>query len=234
MLLGKDSTIPDICPAYLTNTLLRKVNVDRYDDRETVKTNLIESYDLLMGFVRKHLPDKFWGGGGDVNRVSLRDILAREMVSNTLIHREFSNSYMEKFVIEKDRMYAENANHALGAGVIRTENLEPNPKKPIIAAFFRMIRLADNLGLGIRKMFKYRRYYSGKDSEFQEGDVFRISVPLDDGYYFDYGLIGQRKETDQTDQSNQTKLNDDEIFLLNVIKTDPELTNRILAENWGG
>ena len=37
MLLGKDDVINDICPAYETDALVRKVNVDRYDDREIVK-----------------------------------------------------------------------------------------------------------------------------------------------------------------------------------------------------
>lgn len=34
------------------------------------------------------------------------------MVSNTLMHREFTSSYTAKFVIEKERMYVENANRA--------------------------------------------------------------------------------------------------------------------------
>ena len=74
MLLGKDTTILDVCPAYLTDALLRKVNIDRYDDREVVQTNLIESYDRLMEFAKKHLLDKFFLE--DVNRVSLRNIIA--------------------------------------------------------------------------------------------------------------------------------------------------------------
>ena len=60
--------------------LVRKVNVDRYDDREIIRTNLIESFDLLMEFARKHLLDKFFLEN-EVN-VSLRNILAREMISN--------------------------------------------------------------------------------------------------------------------------------------------------------
>jgi ATP-dependent DNA helicase RecG len=39
---------------------LRKVNIDRYDDRLIAETNLIDSYDLLMGFAGKHLLDKFY------------------------------------------------------------------------------------------------------------------------------------------------------------------------------
>lgn len=44
MLLGKDDVILNVAPAYVTDALVRKVNVDRYDDREVIKTNLIESY----------------------------------------------------------------------------------------------------------------------------------------------------------------------------------------------
>ncbi|MCD7764094.1 MAG: putative DNA binding domain-containing protein [Lachnospiraceae bacterium] len=186
MLLGKDDVIRDVCPAYLTDALLRKVNVDRYDDREIVQTNLIESYDRLMEFARKHLLDKFFLE--DDARVSLRNILAREMISNVLMHREFTSPYMAKFVIEKERMYVENANRATGDGFITPDNLEPNPKNPIIASFFRNIGLADTLGSGTRKLFKYSKYYSGRNPEFKEGDVFRIIVPLDDAYSFDYNL----------------------------------------------
>ena len=91
LLLGHDDVIKDISPAYETDALLRRVNTDRYDDREIISTNLIESYDLLMEFARKHLPDQFYMENGQ--RISLRGVICREMVSNILIHREFSSSY---------------------------------------------------------------------------------------------------------------------------------------------
>ncbi len=69
------------------------------------------------------------------------------------------------------------------------DNLEPNPKNPIISSFFRNIEYADQLGSGVRNLFKYTKFYSGKDPEFKEGDVFRIIVPLNDAYSFDLGSI---------------------------------------------
>ena len=188
MLLGKDDVILNVAPAYVTDALVRKVNVDRYDDREVVKTNLIESYEILLEFGRKHLPDKFFLE--DTIRKSLRNTIVREMIGNTLMHREFTSSYMAKFVIEKDRMYVENANRAVKEGYITEDNLEPNPKNPIIAAFFRNIGYADQLGSGVRNLFKYTKFYSGKDPEFKEGDVFRIIVPLDEAYSYDHDLSG--------------------------------------------
>ncbi len=187
MLLGKDDVILNVAPAYVTDALVRKVNVDRYDDREVIKTNLVESYDRLMDFGKKHLPDKFFLED-DVNK-SLRNTILREMVGNVLMHREFTNSYTAKFVIEAERMYVENANRAASDGFITEDNLEPIPKNPIIASFFRNIGYADQLGSGVRNLFKYSKYYSGKIPEFIEGDIFRIIVPLDDSYSYDFGKV---------------------------------------------
>ncbi|MDZ7775522.1 MAG: putative DNA binding domain-containing protein [Bacteroidales bacterium] len=60
LLLGHDQVIQSIVPHYKTDALLRIHDKDRYDDRLEVRTNLIESYDLLLDFIKKHLPDKFF------------------------------------------------------------------------------------------------------------------------------------------------------------------------------
>lgn len=85
-------------------------------------------------------------------------------------------------------MYVENANRATKEGFVTVDNLEPNPKNPIIATFFKNIGYAEQLGSGVRKLFKYSKYYSGKDPQFIEDDVFRLIVPLDDDYSFDYSV----------------------------------------------
>ena len=234
MLLGKDDVILNVAPAYVTDALVRKVNIDRYDDREIIKTNLIESYEMLLEFGRKHLLDKFFLE--DTVNKSLRNTIVREMVSNTLMHREFSSSYTSKFVIERERMYVENANRSANVGYITVDNLEPNPKNPIIAAFFRNIGYADQLGSGARNLFKYSKYYSGQDPKLIEGDIFRIIVPLNDDYSFDFSQYGQKNQSnhfDQSDQLNQTDLSEDEIILLNLIKEHPDMTNSLLAETLG-
>lgn len=183
LLLGKDDTIGDVVPAYVTDALLRRVNTDRYDDREVIQTNLIDSYRQLGEFAAKHLPDKFFVEG--MERKSLRGIIVREITANTLIHREFTSAYRAKFVIESDRMYVENANRSAQAAILTPNDIEPNPKNPIIANFFRTIGLADQLGSVIRNLFHYCKYYSNGDPQFIEGDVFRIIVPLDDSYSWD-------------------------------------------------
>lgn len=184
MLLGKDRVISDIVPAYMTDALLRRVNVDRYDDREVIQTNLIESYEQLMEFGRKHLQDKFFLEGDQ--RKSLRKIITREMIANTLIHREYTSPYQARFVIERNRMYIANANRCTKQGLITPDNLEPQSKNPVIASFFRNIGYAEQLGSGVRNLFKYSRFYSGQDPEFVEGDIFKTIVPLDDNYSLEH------------------------------------------------
>jgi len=186
LLLGRDDVILSTCPAYRTDAILRKVNLNRYDDRELVRTNLIESYDLLRQFAEKHLIDKFYLEGD--KRVSLRGIIIREMLVNTLIHREFTSSYIAKFIIERNKMFTENANRANSNDFITPGNFEPNPKNPIIASFFRNIWLADELGSGTRNLHHYVPRYSGSNPEMIDGDIFRIIVPLDDEYSFEVGI----------------------------------------------
>jgi ATP-dependent DNA helicase RecG len=191
LLLGKDHVIKNACPTYRTDALLRKVNVDRYDDRLIVETNLIESYYLLMEFAAKHLWDKFYLEG-DV-RVSLRDKICREILANTLIHREFTALHYARFIIEEDRMYTENANRAINGEAITPQNYVANPKNPIIAAFFRNIGLADELGSGVQRLYKYGRLYSGQDPQMLDGDIFKSVVPLDDSYSYDAKTVKAQK-----------------------------------------
>ncbi len=176
MLLGKDDVIMDVAPAYLTDALLRRDDIDRYDDREVIKTNLIESYDLLLEFSRKHLPDPFFLEG--TQRKSLRKMIVREMIANTLIHREYTSAFHAKFVIEEKRMYVENANRAAQNTSLTADDIEPVSKNPIIASFFRNIGYADRPGSGVKNLFKYCKVYGGADPQFIEGDIYRIIVPL--------------------------------------------------------
>ena len=228
MLLGKDDVILDIVPAYVTDALLRRVNIDRYDDREIIQTNLIESYERLMEFGRKHLLDKFFLE--DDQRKSLRNIITREMIANTLIHREYTSSYQAKFVIEKERMYVENANRASQNIVITPDNMEPIPKNPIIASFFRNIGYADQLGSGVRNLFKYSKFYSGNDPEFIEGDIFKIIVPLDEGNREEQTTQSVTQTTQLVTQTTQSKENDPEKNIMELIEQNPFLSQKQMAE----
>ena len=116
LLFGQDSTIMSVLPQHKTDAIFRVFNTDRYDDRDVVITNLIESYDRLMAFGKKHLNDTFHLEG--IQSVSARDHILREIISNLLMHRDFASGYVAKLVIEKNRIYTENANLSHGYGAL--------------------------------------------------------------------------------------------------------------------
>ena len=98
LLFGTDEIISSACPAYKTDAVVRLSDTDRYDARLTVGTNLIESYDQLVGFCAKHLPDLFFLEN-DI-RKSARNVVVRKLVSNLLIHRKFTNPFPAKLTID--------------------------------------------------------------------------------------------------------------------------------------
>ena len=176
LLLGNDRLILSAVPHHRTDLILRKVNLDRYDDRDLVTTNLIESYERIMAFVRKHLPDPFYIEG--IERISIRDAIFREVASNILIHREYTNAFPAKLIIEPGQVRTENSNKPHGFGVINPTDFSPFPKNPVIGKFFRQIGWADELGSGMRKLMKYGKAYGGADPEMIEDDIFRTIVKV--------------------------------------------------------
>ena len=176
LLFGTDRLILTAVPHHRTDLILRKVNLDRYDDRDLVRTNLIESYERIMAFIKKHLPDPYYMEG--IERISIRDTIFREVASNILIHREYTNAFPAKLIIERGQVRTENSNKPHGFGILDPTNFTPYPKNPVISAFFREIHSADELGSGMRKMMKYGKAYGGGDPEMSEGDVFKIVVKV--------------------------------------------------------
>lgn len=177
LLFGKDSTIMSVLPQYKTDAIYRVKNMDRYDDREVIITNLIDSFRKLMDFGKKHLNDVFVTEGDQ--SISARDKILREVVSNILAHRDYSNAYSAKFVIEQNVMYTENSNLPHGHGELQLNKFEAFPKNPPISKVFREIGYADELGSGMRNTNKYTKLYSGGTPSFIEDNIFRINIPID-------------------------------------------------------
>jgi ATP-dependent DNA helicase RecG len=167
-----------------------------------------------MDFVAKHLPDKFYLEGDQ--RVSVRGHVFREIIGNILIHREYSNAYPAKLIIEKDAVIKENWNKPYNQGNIDPSNFTPFPKNPMIARFFKEIGWVDELGSGVRNVFKYTELYTPKTKpEFIEEDVFKTIIPL-------VTKVG-RKTVEETVEE----------IILNLIKSNPSVTAREMEEATG-
>jgi ATP-dependent DNA helicase RecG len=151
LLFGKPEAISSTLPHYKIDALLRVQDTERYDDRENIRSNLIDAYDKLLAFIAKHLPDKFFLEG--TQRISLRETIFREVIANLLIHREYTNAFPSTFIIYKDRLEIKNANKPHFYGSLFPAKIEPFPKNPHIAQIFTQLGRSEELGTGIKKVF---------------------------------------------------------------------------------
>jgi ATP-dependent DNA helicase RecG len=218
LIFGTTGILREICPYYKTEALCRKEDLLRYDDRDTVDCNLLQAYERLMAFVRKHTPDRFYLEGD--TRISLREVIFREAVTNLLIHREFSNDYRAMLTIYKDTVVTENWTIPYQMGRITLANLKPHSKNPVIAAFFKQIHWVEDLGSGVRNMYRYLPVYV-KDKNVQpvmeEDDVFKLIVK--------YG-----RENSVSVLDNFSMLVSGEDKILALILENPKITAKEMRE----
>jgi ATP-dependent DNA helicase RecG len=188
LLFGYDETIGSILPAYKVKALVRRENLDRWDDRLTLRTNLIDSYGLLMDFIRKHLPDKFFLEGGQ--RKDLREIIFREVVGNVIVHREYTNALHTELVIYPDRVEATNPNRAIFRGPLLVDTFSAFAKNPSIRKVFTEFGWSDEIGSGIRNVNKYLPFYTGgARPQFLEHDTFKTLLPLQSSLFGDKAAL---------------------------------------------
>lgn len=219
LLFGKDNSIMSVLPQHKTDAIFRVVNKDRYDDRDVVITNLIDSYERLIAFGQKHLNDLFVLDG--IVNVNARDRILREIVSNTLAHRDYSSGYPAKMIIDDENITVENSNLAHGFGALDLRKFEPFPKNPTISKVFREIGLADELGSGMRNTYKYTQLYSGRKPLFEEGDIFRTIIPL--------SKIATQKVGYQYSET-QNEFEEIENNIKNIIKENNKVSRKEMAK----
>jgi len=226
LLFAKDDVIQSCVPGYVTDCLLRRDNLDRYDDRLIVDTNLIEAYDRIYDFIEKHTLDRFHIIGRQ--SVSLRSLIAREIVSNILAHREFTSSYRARVIIERDRIVTDNWSRPQFEGRIDPNDFTPRSKNPTLAKFFVHIGRADELGSGVRNLYEFTRIYTnGGEPELIEGDVFKIIVPIalqEDKAQIKVDLNVDRQPLNRTLIENA---------VLDYIKNHPQATLEEIADATG-
>jgi ATP-dependent DNA helicase RecG len=176
LLFGKDEIIRAAVPAFRVDLIKRVENKDRYDDRDFVTTNLLDTYDRAMAFIEKHLPSPFFLENDE--RLELRSIIFREIIANAIVHKEYLGAEPTKIVIESDKVYTENSNKPYINGFVTPENIGPHPKNPTIARFFRELGIVEELGSGFTKLFSYARKYAGADPIIQDLPVFKFTLPI--------------------------------------------------------
>jgi ATP-dependent DNA helicase RecG len=178
LVFGKDETIGSILPAYKLDVMVRRENLDRWDDRlPPLRTNLIDSYIKVLDFVKSKWPEKFFIEGAQ--RIDLRELIFRELVANVIIHREYNTALASEIIIYKDRVVAKNPNKPRFTGPLDLKTFSAEPKNPNIRRFFSELNWADEIGSGVKNINKYLHYYApGATPSFIEDDPFITTIPM--------------------------------------------------------
>ncbi len=176
MLFGKDEIIQSALPYYKIDCVLRRINTTRYDDRYTSFGNIIDGYTEVMNFFERCFPDPFFMEGDQ--RVSLRDKVFREVVSNLLIHREYLNPAFTMIDVRIDHVLVQNASRPLRTGVLTPDNFTPHPKNPHLANFFVQMGRGEHLGSGVLNLYHYAPLYMGAEPTITDDDMFRIRLNI--------------------------------------------------------
>lgn len=221
LLFGKENTIMSVLPQHKTDAIFRVENKDRYDDRDVVTTNLIDSYERLISFGQKHLNDLFVLDG--IVNVNARDRILREIVSNTLAHRDYSSGFPSKMIIDDEKIVIENSNLSHGIDPLDIQKFEPFPKNPSISKVFREIGLADELGSGMRNTYKYTQLYSKQQPLFEEGDIFKTIIPLK-------RIATKRVGGENVPQDVPHGKNELTNFIIEQVKSNNKITRQELAK----
>lgn len=177
LMFGKDLTIGNILPAYRIDVMVRRENLDRWDDRLMLSTNLVDSYIRVLDFLKRQWPEKFFTE--ESQRKDLRELIFRELTANVIVHREYNSTVPTEIIIYDDRVESTNPNRARFTGPLDLHTFNAEPKNPNIRRFFNTLSWADEIGSGVRNINKYLGYYAeGAKPSFIEGTRFLTVLPM--------------------------------------------------------
>jgi ATP-dependent DNA helicase RecG len=188
LLFGKEATIQNCCPStHRTDAIYRNISYkkytqpssdypeNKYDNRDIIFSNLIDSYLRLIAFVKRNLPDRVLELDGKM--IDVRKKIFKEVAANMLVHREYTHKYPSRFLIFSDKVITENGARPYPNGVITSDVLEPHTKNPLITNVFQAMNWMGESGSGMREIRKYALLYDKSyEIEVQNGEKFVFSI----------------------------------------------------------
>ena len=190
ILFGKEEAIEDFMPRYRFEALFHMCTYEqyndmtqfpnRYDDRRTMRCNLIKVYDQLTQFTERYLPDKFYLPSGSTRREDIRWDLFREIIANLCVHTDFSTGYACFFHVFKDRVVTKNPTRLSPEnpeGELTLQQLNNYTKNPLLVRVFHELSWVEDMGSGTRNILRYAPlYYPDYKVEINNGSQFIFSI----------------------------------------------------------
>ena len=194
ILFGTDDALAELMPRYRFEALFHMCTYadyedmnkfpNRYDDRRTIRQNLIRVYDQMVEFVARYMPDKFYMSPETGQREDLRWNLMREVVANMLVHFDASSGYASFLHIFKDRVLTKNPTRLLPEipeGELTIHQLSNYTKNPLLTRVFHELHWVEDLGSGVRNILRYAPlYYPNYKIEINSGHQFLFSITYAD------------------------------------------------------
>ncbi|GHT37572.1 hypothetical protein FACS189435_2870 [Bacteroidia bacterium] len=201
LLFGKEVTIQNYSPiTFRIDAVYRNISYEqfsqpnsdypesRYDDRDIIFSNLIETYSRLVKFMQRNLPARELSNGQTM--VNIREMIFKEVLSNFLAHREYTYKYPSRLLIFSDRVITENGSTPLPAASQSFMALEPKAKNPLIAKVFQAMGWMGLPGSGKETILKYAPFYDKLCAiEIQNSEKFVFSLTYGGEGYGDLGLL---------------------------------------------
>lgn len=194
MLFGTEDAIMQHLPRYRFELLFHMCTYadyedmtkfpNRYDDRRTIRANLIHVYEQMAEFVARYMPDKFHLSPDSGQREDLRWNLMREICANQLVHFNASSGFACFLHIFKDRVLTKNPTRLLPEipeGKLTLQQLKNYTKNPLLVRIFHELHWVEDLGSGVRNILRWAPlYYSSYKVEINSGQEFLFSITYTD------------------------------------------------------
>jgi len=225
--LGKEDAVHKQAPAFRVDYL--EIPGTSYSDAKTRYTyrideleNLWEYYFAIFDRLRRHLdlPFKLTAEGFASEDYPYLDAL-REALVNMLMHSDYFSPACPRVRVFDDRVEFFNPG-ALPKPLKKLMEEDISiPRNPIIATFFRVVRLAENAGYGFDKMIDGWTAYTGSPPEFDAGQDYTKAT-----FYF-------KKKVGRKWGESGEKIGKTEKSILELASKDPYITIAQLAEQIG-
>lgn len=246
LLFGTEDAISNYLPGYKFELLFHKMtygrfrenrpeDIVRYDDRMTLRKNIIQSYCDMMDFIKRYLPDKFYlpTEGWNTSRMDLRVQLFREIIGNLCAHSDYSRQCAGYLEIFYDRVITRNATRIvpeIGEGNLSLDELGIYTKNPLIVKVLSQLQWVEDLGSGKRNIKIYAPlYYDGYEASIKSGQQFEFSIT----YQNPDAVSGQEsggKVGGNGGNSSVVYITERQQIILRAIEKDPKLAAEKLAE----
>lgn len=216
ILFGTEYAIEDFMPRYRFEALFHMCTYEqyndmrqfpnRYDDRKTLRCNLIRVYDELTKFTERYLPNKFYLPAGSTQREDLRWDLFREIVANLCVHSDYSIGYACFYHVFKDRVVTKNPTRLLPEipeGKLTLQQLNNYTKNPLLVRVFHELSWVEDMGSGTCNILRYAPlYYPNYKVEINNGSQFIFSITYMDMPEKDAENISQNIEMSPKNAEN--------------------------------